>query len=349
MVARILVSIAAVVFIILAIIHSAKAKDVVDAPGDTGSAKLTVLFDAFGNNPNLQKDWGYAALIEIGGRRILFDTGNDPDVFAHNTKVLGVDLSNLDFVVMSHRHGDHTSGLAHVLSVNPGVKIFAPKEAFGVFGSSLPSTFYRRDRSLPIARQYFDGAPASTLKFGSAWPKANIELIEKTTEIAPGIHLIALVSDKPGTMEMRELSLAIETPRGIVLVVGCSHPGIGRIVSAAREIDPRIHLIAGGLHLVTTSQDEIAAELGQLSDTFNVSWIAAGHCTGEPAFAALAKLFGSHDLYAGVGTTISLGANPRDAMAGKARYARSADDMQTYRTTWRSTLTHFGRRTAAAP
>ena len=321
-----------------------------DSAGATHSrpAKLTVLFDAFGRNPDLRKDWGYAALIEIGGRRILFDTGNNPVVFAHNVKALGVDLTNLDFVVVSHRHGDHIAGLGYVLSVNPGVKIFAPKENFGVFGASLPATFFRRDATLPKDRRYFDGAPRDPMQFGQAWPGANIDLIETTTEIAPGIHLIALVSDKPGTVEMRELSLAIETPHGLVIVVGCSHPGVGRIAEAARQIDSRIHLIAGGLHLVTTSDQEIARELDRLATTYKVSWIAAGHCTGEPAFALLSRLFGERDLYAGVGATIGLGDNPRAEADAPIRHSRTVDDMRSYHATWRMTLLRFGRPAAAA-
>lgn len=86
--------------------------------------------------------------------------------------------------------------------------------------------------------------------FGSAWPGATFELIDRNTEIAPNIYLIALVSDKPGTLELRELSLAIKTPEGMVIIVGCSHPGIDRIVAAAATINPRIHVIAGGFHLV---------------------------------------------------------------------------------------------------
>ena len=87
----------------------------------------------------------------------------------------------------------------------------------------------------------------------------NIRLIDKTTEIAPGLHLIALVSDKPGTLELRELSLAIDTPDGMVIVVGCAHPGIDNIVRAAAAINPRIHLIAGGLHLVVARDADIEA------------------------------------------------------------------------------------------
>jgi len=306
-------------------------------------AQLTVLFDAFGRNPALRKDWGYAALLEAGGRRILFDTGNNPDVFEHNVKALGIDLKTIDFAVISHRHGDHIAGLSYLLSVNPSVRIFAPKESFGVFGGSQSASFYRSSATLPRDRRYFDGEPPDTLMFGRSWPAANIELIDQTTEIVPGVHIIALVSDRPGTLEMKELSLAIETPEGIVLAVGCSHPGIARIVEAARRIDPRIHLIAGGFHLVTASDEEITRELDRLKDVYKVAWVAAGHCTGEPTFAALARIFGERDLYAGAGTTIALGPNPRAEPPRTIKRARSADDMESYRTTLRNTLIRFGR------
>ena len=270
-------------------------------------AQITVLYDAFGEASDMQKDWGYAALVEYGGRRILFDTGNNPDILERNAKAKGVDLARLDFVVMSHRHGDHMGGLAHLLRVNPNVKIYAPKEGFGVYGSDLPSTFYRKDPSLPAELRYYNGAPPEIMRFGSAWPKANFQLIDKTTEIAPGIHLIALVSQKTGTLELRELSLAIDTPHGLVIVVGCSHPGIEQIVQAGTAVNPRIHFISGGFHLVTSSDADIDKIVSALRDTFKVDYVAPGHCTGEPAFAALKKAFGDRYLYAGLGKTLDFG------------------------------------------
>ena len=268
--------------------------------------QITVLYDAFGKAPDMRKDWGYAALVEYNGKRILFDTGNNPDILAQNAKAKGVDLSKLDFVVMSHRHGDHMGGLAHVLKVNPNVKIYAPKEGFGVYGSDLPGSFYRKDPSLAQDQRYFDGAPPDTMRFGSAWPGASFQLIDKNTEVAPGIHLLTLVSDKPGTLELRELSLAIDTPDGMVLVVGCSHPGIDKIVQAAAAINPRIHLVAGGLHQVVASDADIDKVVAALRDTYKIEYIAPGHCTGEPAFAAIKKAFAEHDLYAGLGTSLPL-------------------------------------------
>lgn len=278
---------------------------------DSAKAQITVLYDAFGKPSAMRKDWGYAALIEYGGKRVLFDTGNNPDVLAQNAKAKGIDLSKLDFVVMSHRHGDHMGGMAYLLSVNPKVKIYAPKEGFGVYGGELPSTFYRKDTSLPPEQRYYDGKPPELMHFGAAWPGANFQLVDQDTEIAPGIHLIALVSDKPGTLELRELSLAIDTPEGMVIVVGCSHPGIVEIVEAAAKNNPRIHLVAGGFHLVVSTDEEIEKTVAALRDTFEVAYVAPGHCTGEPTFAALKESFADRYLYAGLGTTFAVGTSPR--------------------------------------
>jgi glyoxylase-like metal-dependent hydrolase (beta-lactamase superfamily II) len=105
--------------------------------------RVTILYDAFGKDPAMKKDWGFSALVEYGGRRVLFDTGNDAEVFAKNVKAAGIDLKKLDFVVISHRHLDHTAGLSHLLSVNPGVKIYVPQEVLGgVFGTSAPGSFF---------------------------------------------------------------------------------------------------------------------------------------------------------------------------------------------------------------
>jgi 7,8-dihydropterin-6-yl-methyl-4-(beta-D-ribofuranosyl)aminobenzene 5'-phosphate synthase len=113
------------------------------------------------------------------------------------------------------------------------------------------------------------------------------------------------VSDKPGTLELRELSLAIHTPDGMVIVVGCSHPGVDKIVEAAGTINPRIRLIVGGFHLVATSDPDIENIVTALRDRFKVEYVAPGHCTGEPAFTALKKAFGDRYLYAGLGTTLA--------------------------------------------
>src|SRR4029077_18531757 len=294
-------------------------------------AQNNILYHVLRNAAAMKKDWGFSALVEVAGKRILFDTGNDRDIFAANVKAKGIDLTNLDFVVLSHRHFDHMAGLSYVLSVNPKVKIYAPKEGFGIYGSSLPSSFYRKDESLPPQMRYYDGKPPEVMKFGTAWQGANFELIDKTTEIAPGITLIALVSEAPGTRELKELSLAVNTPDGLVLVVGCSHPGIDKIVEAATTIDPKIHLIAGGFHLVAASDDAISKIVAALKDTFKVENIAPGHCTGEPTFAALKQAFGDHYIYAGLGTSFATGSGAGAEQRRGEAPALDAEDLVSYR------------------
>jgi len=297
--------------------------------------KITVLYDAFGKTTTLQKDWGFSAFIEYGGRRILFDTGNNAEIFAHNVKAKGIDLTKLDFVVVTHRHGDHTSGLNFLTSVNPDVPIFAPKENFGVFGAALPGSFYRRDEALPAEMRYFDGKAPETLRFGSPWPNAKFSWVTKTMEAAPGFHLILLKGTWGVDLDVMEISLAIDTPEGIVLVVGCSHPTLEKIVAAASEaLHKPIHLIVGGAHLLPATDEDITRVANALRDTWQVEWIAPAHCTGEPAFAILQKVFRDRYVYAGLGSTLVVGPKVLSYdESGTLQFARAMDDEErrTYR------------------
>ncbi len=270
------------------------------------AARVTILYDAFGDRPGLERDWGFSALIEYGGRRILFDAGNDGRVFARNVRRLGVDLRRLDFAVISHRHADHTGGLAHLLRVNPAVMIYAPTERFGIFGGEIPTTIIRPDTALPARMRYFGGAVPAELSSSSVWPGAHFVHIDSLTEIAPGVALVSTVSRTPGTLELRELSLVLRTPEGLVVFVGCSHPGIETILEATRPYGDHVHEIFGGLHLVSTPDTAIARIATDLRDVWRVDLIAPGHCTGEPAFDALARAFGARYVYAGLGAVVPL-------------------------------------------
>jgi 7,8-dihydropterin-6-yl-methyl-4-(beta-D-ribofuranosyl)aminobenzene 5'-phosphate synthase len=304
------------------------------ARAEASKAEITVLYDAFGKTSTMKKDWGFSALIEYGDKRILFDTGNNAEIFAHNVAAKGIDLTKLDFAIVSHRHGDHTSGLSHLLKVNPTVKIYAPQENFGVFGAALPGTFYRRNESLSPEMRYFDGKPPETLRFGSPWPEGNFTWVTKTTEVAPGFHLILLNGTWGVDLEVKEISLAIDTPDGIVLVLGCSHSTIEKIVEAAKStINKPIHLVLGGTHLLPANDDQIRSTAASLRDNWNVRFIAPVHCTGEPAFAILKESFGDRYLYAGLGTTVLLG--PKVTVKAESnqpdKKAMDEEDIRSYR------------------
>jgi len=269
-------------------------------------ARVTILYDAFGDRAGLTPDWGFAALIEYGGRRILFDTGNDGEVFARNVRALKLDLRHLDFAVVSHRHGDHTGGLAYLLRINPTVKIYAPYERFGLFGGPVPASIIRPDTTLPRRMRYFGGAVPPQLRSSTVWPTAHFVTVDTLTEVAPGVALVSTISRTPGTLELHELSLVLRTPQGLVVVVGCSHPGIETILDAAQAYGGHVHEIVGGLHLVAAPDAEIQRIAAVLHDARKLDLIAPGHCTGEPAFDALARVFGDRYVYAGLGTVIQL-------------------------------------------
>jgi len=269
--------------------------------------RVTILYDAFGDNPRLTRDWGFSALVEHDGKRILFDTGNNPEIFERNVQSLNVDLTKLDFVIVSHRHSDHASGLKYLLKVNPGVTIYVPADgANGFGGAEIPQSYFRPESSLPAKMRYFDGAYPEHPHSGKLYDAGHFVLVDKLTEISPGIFLIYTVSKIPRTLELPEITLAIKGPHGLILVDGCSHSGIEEILQASLAIDPHIHIVFGGLHLVTTPVPDIDRIVDSLKNKWKLDLIAPGHCTGEPAFLRLQKTFGESYLYAGLGTRIDV-------------------------------------------
>jgi 7,8-dihydropterin-6-yl-methyl-4-(beta-D-ribofuranosyl)aminobenzene 5'-phosphate synthase len=266
--------------------------------------RITILTDAFGGAGKLQQDWGYSALVEVGGKRILFDTGNDAEKFASNVRALRVDLRRLDFVVISHRHGDHTAGLKVLRRQNPRVPIYAPHDEH--FGGPTPAAFFRPDPSLPKQMRYFDGTPPKVVPHGSAWGDIEFTQVQSTMQLAPGVRLIAAVSEAPGMRDLRELALTIDTPAGQVVLVGCSHPGLRTVLEEVRRSGAKVRLLAGGFHWTTMPEPDIRRMTQELRTEFEVASVAPGHCTGEAAFRELQAAFGDRYVYAGVGTVISL-------------------------------------------
>ena len=272
-------------------------------------ARVTILYDAFGKPSTLKRGWGYSSLVEYGGKRILFDTGGDLEDFTFNANALRVDLSRLDFVVLTHRHGDHTSGLREVLKVNPAVRIYTPLEA-AYFDTPAPpaltNLIKRRVESAPEDMHYYDGKYPERIASGSPWPGAKFTQIRMPTEVEPGFWLFPTRSETPGTREMNEVSMAIKTPQGLVVMVGCSHPGIERILEAASKIDARIYTVFGGFHLVDIPDAEVSSMVTRFRDKWKLERSAPGHCTGEFAFSEFNRVFGAKFDHAGVGAVIPL-------------------------------------------
>ena len=118
-----------------------------------------------------------------------------------------------------------------------------------------------------------DGAEPRAFSSGSPWPEANFVPVESILEVAPGISLIPTISNVKGTLELRELTLAIYTPSGLVLVVECSHAGVEEILSAASPLNPHVHMLLGGLHLVKIPDAEIDRLASPLHDKWKIDRI----------------------------------------------------------------------------
>src|SRR5260221_9633290 len=179
----------AVVVVLLAAIAAAETPN-----------RVTILYDSFGKAPALTLDWGFAAVVEYDGKRILFDTGNNARIFEHNVKALGVDLQKIDFVVISHRHADHTSGITYLLTVNPNVKIYVPDEPWGLFARGVNNDFYRKDPSLPADMRYYGGHPPAILEAGKTAAHGNILPVTQKNEGAPMLFILTCVSTTPGPL-----------------------------------------------------------------------------------------------------------------------------------------------------
>jgi 7,8-dihydropterin-6-yl-methyl-4-(beta-D-ribofuranosyl)aminobenzene 5'-phosphate synthase len=154
--------------------------------------------------------------------------------------------------------------------------------------------------------RYFGGAVPAQLTSSTVWPAAHFVRVDTLTEVAPGVALVSTISRTPGTLELHELSLVLRTPKGLVVLVGCSHQGIETILDAAQAYGGHVHEIFGGLHLVAAPDAEIQRIAAALHDGRQLDLIAPGHCTGEPAFDVLGRVFGDRYVYAGLGTVIEL-------------------------------------------
>lgn len=305
-------------------------------PGKTYTAisegTVTNLYDAFGKDSLLVKDFGFSCITRYKGKTILFDAGSNAAIFGSNTAKLGIDLSKVDIVVISHGHFDHLNGIDHLLQLNPKVKIYFPYDIF--WGAPVPFDATGQEPtvkdSLPAYMQYFDGGNTKFTIFQSGrFRNANMEFIKSSTEILPGLHIVATSSpfmgyfscypgksfvdnqfDQSGAAckntNLPELSLSIKTTNGQVLLVGCSHTGVENIVRQTKTVTAdKIELLYGGFHLLPFDRVQTNQLVDILKKELNVHKVAPAHCTGHLAFKLLHDAYGKDYLFAGLGATVN--------------------------------------------
>jgi 7,8-dihydropterin-6-yl-methyl-4-(beta-D-ribofuranosyl)aminobenzene 5'-phosphate synthase len=277
------------------------------------------LYDAFGyQKRGTILDWGFSALIHYNGKTILFDTGNNADKFEHNVKALGVDLNQVDIAILSHRHFDHISGFDYMLKVKPAVKAYLPADP--ALGAPMRYTFSHDTKEslagLAPEQLYFGGGVNSIdYKPGDRFHGANQEFVPASREIAPGVYLIVTRSvmmgdfnvyppNEPGHPDLAgfpELSLALKTEKGVVLITGCSHSTVEAIIRAAKQyLGSNIELVEGGFHLFPYDAAYISSIAHLMKDDLGVRRVAPAHCTGNLAFKIFRDLYGENYNYAGL-------------------------------------------------
>jgi len=292
---------------------------------------ITNLYDAFGKSTALTKDFGFSCITNYQGKTILFDAGSNADIFKNNTTTLGIDLTQVDIVVVSHGHFDHLNGLDHLLQINPDVKIYFPYDIF--WGAPVPFDATGQEPqvkdSLPIYMQYFDGGNTkfSINQSGRFW-NANIEFVKTSKEILPGMTLIATSAEYIGyfscypgksfvegqfeqpqdackNTNLPELSLSMKTGKGEILIVGCSHTGVENIIKQTQSATGNnIELVYGGFHMIPFDRAQTMHQANMIKNDLKVHRVAPAHCTGHLAFKILQDIYGSDYLYAGLGETI---------------------------------------------
>jgi 7,8-dihydropterin-6-yl-methyl-4-(beta-D-ribofuranosyl)aminobenzene 5'-phosphate synthase len=235
-----------------------------------GKVTFTIVFDNYSQDSALETEWGYACLVETEQATVLFDTGSVGDMLLSNLAALGKDLTEIQSLVISHDHADHTAGAAALLDAGAKPKSYL----LPVFSNDTKAIF-----------------------------RSRVDVVESTApvEVAPGIYTTGSVSGP-----VIEQALIVQTAEGWVLITGCAHPGVVKMVERARQVvGGDVMLVMGGFHLTEATQSRVQADIRGLQ-TLGVQKAAPSHCTGDDAIEEFAAAFGGNYIPAGVGRVISI-------------------------------------------
>ena len=265
-------------------------------------------------------EWGFAAIVEADGRRLLYDAGYRSETVLDNARSLGIDLSTVTDVVLSHHHGDHTGGLVTLrrelaktnpaalsrVHVAPGMFLSrrcpttAASSTNGVCGpmgaeasgdqEANPTIASKRELEV-LGATFIEHASATELMPG-VWVTGPVPRRFPERNWNPAIRIVTPEGLVPDSIP-EDMSLVISTDKGLVVVTGCGHAGIVNIVEYAREIaGPKpVYAVVGGLHLFAATDDALAWTAGRLRAD-GLMYLLGAHCTGIEAVFRIRQLAG---------------------------------------------------------
>ena len=256
-------------------------------------------------------EWGLSILVEAESAKVLLDTGMSISA-VHNADLMGIDLSTIDVIVLSHAHGDHTGGLQEVLRrVRKEVQVIAhpdiwvPKYVmFGEMKRYVGIPFTRENLesfgvSFNLTRKPFK-ISAEIMTTGEIEMTTDYETIDDRLCVKKGDKMV------PDPLA-DDLALIVRTSEGLVLITGCAHRGIVNTVRHVQKLTKGeyIHTILGGTHLMVASQERVQKTASEMKE-LGLQRLGVSHCTGFQASAALAREFGEVFFLNNAGTQITI-------------------------------------------
>ena len=290
---RILQQAAALLAVILMYSTTAAAAGDAKISHQARALKITVLVSNVAGDPHLgEGEWGYSALVEVDGHKILYDTGASPDMVLNNAKALHIDLSDVEDVVLSHNHWDHVGGLMTLrdefAKTNPramsrvhvGASIFEPR--LNEAGEDQNGLRLIKAQYLATGGVFIIHDKATEL-YPGVWLTGPVPRPNEEKNWSPGLSLMTAQGRVEDNVP-EDSALVFDTNEGIVVLTGCGHAGIVNIVEYARTIAGNKPLLAviGGLHLFNAS-DQTLVWTGAKLKSYRIENLLAGHCTGIEA------------------------------------------------------------------
>jgi len=274
---------------------------------------ITTLTENTASAAGLAAEWGLSILIETDEATVLFDTGHT-DSAVRNALALGVELSRVDRIVLSHGHPDHTGGLRDVLkAIGKQVEVVAHPDVWRPkYIRRAAETLYRYI-GIPFRREELEGLGASfQLTTNPLWisdtmvTTGEIPMTAPHEQIDAGLYTSRAEVFVPDPLA-DDLALVLKTPAGLVLVCGCAHRGLVNTIRQARAITgvQTVDTVLGGTHLLRATADQVDYTIAQLKK-MDIKRLGVSHCTGFHASARLAAALGDRFFLNNAGTRLEL-------------------------------------------